>query len=45
MPPTIKVDPYSASTTNQIKVIVEERFALTVPRPSALAKITFNGTA
>lgn len=43
--PTVKVDPYSASTTNQVKVIVEERFALTVPRPTALLKVTFVGTS
>ncbi|MBA3742497.1 phage major capsid protein [Sporichthya sp.] len=44
MAPTVKVDPFSRSTENIIRLVVEERLALTVPRPSALLKVTFNGT-
>lgn len=40
----MKVDPFSRSTENIVRLIVEERLALAVPRPSALLKITFNGT-
>ena len=44
MAPTIKVDPYSRSSENVVRFIAEQRLALAVPRPSALLKITFNGT-
>lgn len=43
--PSVFVDPYSASTSNLVKFICEERLALGVVRPTGLVKITFNGTA
>jgi HK97 family phage major capsid protein len=43
-PARIFVDPYSASTTNEVKFVCEERLALGVTRPDALCVTTFNGT-
>lgn len=42
--PTVKVDPYSQSANNLVRFICEERLALGVTRPAALAAVTFNGT-
>ena len=39
------VDPYSQSVNNLVRIIVEERLALGVLRPTGICKITYNGTA
>jgi len=44
-PAKLFVDPYSASTSNLIKVIAEERLALGVTRPTGICRITYNGAA
>ncbi len=43
--PTLLVDPYSQSANNLVRFIAEERIAVGSPRPTALVKVTFNGTA
>jgi HK97 family phage major capsid protein len=40
----LAVDPYSGSANNLVRVLCEERIALGVTRPTALCKVTFNGT-
>jgi HK97 family phage major capsid protein len=44
MPPLVKIDPFSESTSNLVKFIFEERIALAVHHPTALLALTFNGT-
>lgn len=44
-PPTVFVDPYSKSAFNEVRFICEERIGLGLLRPSAILKVTFNGTA
>ena len=41
--PSVFVDPYTLSTNNLVKFIVEERLDLGVMRPAAILAITFNG--
>ena len=43
-PAKLFIDPYGLSTTNQVRILCEERIALGVPRPAALVAITTNGT-
>jgi|GEM_PF-4777315 len=43
-PPTITVDPYSRSTANMVRIFCEERLGLGVVRPTAICRVTFNGT-
>ena len=41
-PAMIKVDPYSQSVNNVVRIIVEERIGLAVPRAASIVKVTFN---
>ena len=44
-PARLFIDPYGLSTSNMVRILAEERLALGVTRPSAIVKITFNGSA
>jgi HK97 family phage major capsid protein len=43
--PRLFVDPYGLATSNMVRILAEERLALAVSRPTAVLRITFNGTA
>jgi hypothetical protein len=44
-PVQIFVDPYGLATVNMLRILAELRLALGVTRPSAVVRISFNGTA
>jgi len=44
-PVVTMLDPYSASTSNLVKIIQEERLGLGMLRPTGILKVTFNGAA